>query len=280
MLLQAATPAFQDVFKSLFEDIAQYFHRYEVSSVDIIYVVQYLYDKVQKLLIGRVASSTTAPFKFPLVLDKVQVLGRLSDGAFLDSDRSTRRSILAPILHEFRRVSKMQDEDKVCVIPCSTGLSYCELEWSDGSSSRAKLSVDEFQAAKDASMIVDFPDWTHEESVSMYVERLGQVLGVEARAQLIDLFPDDVIKKLFRDFRDRPRPIVPIIEDMIMRTIQQRGESASTNSCTNWRRQMSPPTLARRSFFTATCALSLAECFSKLKLIRRHFPDTKTSGQP
>jgi len=217
MLLQVATTAFQDVFESLFKDVAEYFHRYDVSSVDILYLVQDLYDKVQRQLIGRVASSSTAPFKFLVVLDEAQVLGRLGDGSFLDSDRSTRRPILAPILHAFRRISMMQDEDKICVMPCGTGLSYYELEWAGGSSSGTKLSADEFKAAKSAAMVVDFPGWINEESVSTYVEQLGQALGVEARARLAELFPKDVIKRLFRDFRGRFRPIVSIIEDMIMK---------------------------------------------------------------
>ncbi|KAG0367157.1 hypothetical protein BGZ54_004332 [Gamsiella multidivaricata] len=215
MLLQAATPAFQDVFESLFQDISLVFHNRGSSNLNIIDLVQDLYDKVQKQLIGRAAFP--AHFKFLLVLDEAQVLSRLADGAFLDSDRKTSRPVLAPMLHAFRRVAKMQDEDKVCVIPCGTGLSYYELEWSGGSSSGAKLSADEFQAAKDASIVVDFAGWTNVDSVSSYLGRLGQALDVEARTRLADLFPDDVIKRLFRDFRGRFRPIVSIIEDIIMK---------------------------------------------------------------
>ncbi|KAG0247209.1 hypothetical protein BG011_001856, partial [Mortierella polycephala] len=145
-----------------------------------------------------------------------QILGRLSDNAFLDSDRETNRPILAPILHAFRHVAKTKDEDKVCVMPCGTGLSHFELQWAGGSASGAKLSNAEFEARKEASMIIDFPGWTDELSVSTYIEQLGQGLSEEARTQLAVLFPRPVIKRLFRDFRGRFRPIVSIVEDIIM----------------------------------------------------------------
>lgn len=74
------------------------------------------------------------------------MLGRFSDGAYLDSERRAAPPVLALILHAFRSVSS--DEDRTCVMPCATDLSRYELIRSGGVSSDAKLSKDQFEAAK------------------------------------------------------------------------------------------------------------------------------------
>jgi hypothetical protein len=215
MLLQVATPAFQDVFQSLFQDISQIFHERVVPSFDIVFLVQGMFDKVQKQLLDRTASSGTADFKFLLVLDEAQVLGRLHNNMFLNGDRITTRPPLAPVLHAFRRIAKERDENKVCVMPCGTGLSYFDLVWAGGSAYGQKLSGAEYEAAMKASMILDFPGWTREDDVSSYVKRLGHGLSGHARTRLARLFPSDGIHELFRDYHGRFRPIISIIEDII-----------------------------------------------------------------
>ncbi|KAG0353180.1 hypothetical protein BGZ54_002366 [Gamsiella multidivaricata] len=81
-------------------------------------------------------------------------------------------------------------------MPCGTGLSHFELVWAGGSASGAKLSNAEYEAEKDASMVIDFPGWVDEDSLDR-------------------LFPSIVIMGLFRDFRGRFRPIIPIAENII-----------------------------------------------------------------
>ncbi|KAI7829745.1 hypothetical protein BC939DRAFT_490080 [Gamsiella multidivaricata] len=209
MLLQVATTAFQDVFRSLFEDIAQRLHKYEVSGLNIIRLVLGLFDKVQELLLNRVDSSATQS-KFLLVLDEAQGLGRLADGYFLDSDLESTRPILAPILQAFRRVANNQD--RICVIPCGTGLSYYELVWSRVSAGGQNLSKGEYNALLATGMTLDFPGWTSVDEISSYVER-----GLDdiTRTKLTRLFPRHVVEELFRDYHGRFRPIISIIEDII-----------------------------------------------------------------
>ncbi|KAG0353181.1 hypothetical protein BGZ54_002367 [Gamsiella multidivaricata] len=85
MLLQVATPAFEDAFQSLFEVISRYFHEHLVSSF-IAYIVQ-------DQLLDRTEASALPHFKFLLVLDEAQILGRFPDNTSLDSDRKTSRPV-------------------------------------------------------------------------------------------------------------------------------------------------------------------------------------------
>ncbi|KAG0245542.1 hypothetical protein BG011_002766, partial [Mortierella polycephala] len=176
-------------------------------------IVQDQFDSVQKHLLGRAPSSSVLP-KFLLVLDESQILGRLPP-KFLDSDRETVRPILAPILHAFRRTARMLDEDKICVLPCGTGMSSYELKWSGGSASGAKLSKAEYEASKLSGMVVDFAGWTDIGSISTYLERLGQRLDDKAKARLACLVPQEAVMRLFRGLRGRFRPIISTIEDII-----------------------------------------------------------------
>jgi hypothetical protein len=164
-----------------------------------------LYDKVQRQFFSQAVSSTSAHFKFLLALDEAQVLGRLGNSAYLDSDHRTAPPVLAPILHAFRSVSS--DEDRTCVMPCATDLSHYELVRSEGASSDAKLSKDQFEAAKEVTIffIVDIPHLTDKTSASSYIDWLGRALGGEEKAWLANLFPKDMIKRLFWDFRGRFR---------------------------------------------------------------------------
>ncbi|KAG0247565.1 hypothetical protein BG011_001294, partial [Mortierella polycephala] len=212
MLLQVATPVFDDVFQALFQPISQYLHDNVVSS-SIMDIVQDQFDSVQKHLLSRAPSSSVLP-KFLLVLDESQILGS-HPPRFLDSDRETVRPILAPILHAFGRIVRMLDEDKICVLPCGTGMGSCELKWSGGSASGAKLSRAEYEASKLSGMVVDFAGWTDVGSISTYLERLGQILDDKAKARLACLVPQEAVLRLFRDLRGRFRPIISTIEDII-----------------------------------------------------------------
>ncbi|KAF9178796.1 hypothetical protein BGZ50_007463 [Haplosporangium sp. Z 11] len=213
MLLQVATPVFEDVFQALFLPISQYFHSHVVPST-IIDIVQERFRSVQKLLRGRTLSSATHS-KFLVTLDESQILGRLFSTAFLDGDDKTVRPVLAPILFAFQRIADPTSRGSICVLPCGTGLSSYELTWSEGSASGAKLSRTEYKASKLSGMVVDFAGWTDVDSISTYLARLGQGLNDEARQRLAMLFPSKAVLRLFRDLRGRFRPIVSTIEDII-----------------------------------------------------------------
>ncbi|KAK3836304.1 MAG: hypothetical protein J3R72DRAFT_477166 [Linnemannia gamsii] len=213
MLLQVATPAFEDVFQALFESISDYLHSHVVPST-IAIIVQQRFRKVHRLLRGRTPSSP-AHSKFLLILDESQGLGRLFPTAFLDGDLTTVRPVLAPILFAFRRLADETSQNNICVMPCGTGLSSYELAWSGGSASGAKLSADEYKATRLSEMVVDFDGWTDVCSISAYLERLGQGLNDEGRQRLDELIPEEAVKMLFCRLRGRFRTIISTIEDII-----------------------------------------------------------------
>ncbi|KAF9083847.1 hypothetical protein BGX29_002878, partial [Mortierella sp. GBA35] len=213
MLLQVATPAFEDVFQALFQPISDYLHSHVVPSI-IANIVQQRFKEVHKLLRGRTPSSP-AHSKFLMVLDESQVLGRLFPTAFLDGDLTTVRPVLAPILFAFRRLADAISQNNICVMPCGTGLSSYELTWSGGSASGAKLSADEYEASRLSEMVVDFAGWTDVGSISAYLERLRKGLDNGGRQRLDELVPEEAVKVLFRRLRGRFRPIISTIEDII-----------------------------------------------------------------
>ncbi|KAF8925315.1 hypothetical protein BGZ47_003361, partial [Haplosporangium gracile] len=174
MLLQVATPAFEDVFQALFQPISDYLHSHVVPSI-IVSIVQKRFREVRKLLRGQTKSSP-ALSKFLIVLDESQILSRLFPTAFLDGGLTTVQSALAPILFAFRRLADETSQNKICVMPCGTSLSSYELTWSGGSASGAKLSADEYEASRLSEMVVDFAGWTDVGSISAYLERLRQGL--------------------------------------------------------------------------------------------------------
>ncbi|KAG0211656.1 hypothetical protein BGX33_004159 [Mortierella sp. NVP41] len=109
-----ATPAFKDVFQILFRDIGCCIRNY---------ASQDLFDEVQQRLVDR---DTHLP-KFLITMDEVQVLSRIHKDMYLDSDSTTPRPVLAPILFAPRHVINDSALDKVCILPCSTGMSSYEL---------------------------------------------------------------------------------------------------------------------------------------------------------
>ncbi|KAG0366097.1 hypothetical protein BGZ54_005814 [Gamsiella multidivaricata] len=210
MLLQVATPAFMDVFQSLFKDINVYLHRHPISGF-ILNAVQELFDKVQKQLLDRTTSFDAAPFKFLVVLDEAQVLDRLFNGLYLDSNGTTPRPVLTPVLRAFRHITNTIDEHKVCVMPCGASLSNLDVDWSGGAGSGDKLSKGDFEAGASLDMIADFAGWTSEDSVACYVKRLGDTLSEDARMRLTHLFPREVIQNLYRDFTGRVRHMISVV---------------------------------------------------------------------
>lgn len=213
MLLQVATPVFEDVFQALFGPISQYFHNHVVPST-IMDIVQERFKNVQKLLNGRTPSFAVHS-KFLVILDESQILSRFFPTHFLDSDRETVRPILAPILFAFRHLADASAENSMCVMPCGTGLSSYELTWCGGSASGIKLSDEEFKAGRLSGMVVDFAGWTDVASISTYLDRLEQKLNDEAKARMAYLIPPEAIARLYRDLRGRFRPIISTIEDII-----------------------------------------------------------------
>ncbi|KAI8596281.1 hypothetical protein EDD21DRAFT_388736 [Dissophora ornata] len=75
MLLQVATPVFEDVFQDLFQPISEYSHDRVVSG-STMPIVQDQFDSVQKQLLDRTPSSSVLS-KFLLILDGSHILGRL-----------------------------------------------------------------------------------------------------------------------------------------------------------------------------------------------------------
>ncbi|KAG0227745.1 hypothetical protein BGW41_003689 [Actinomortierella wolfii] len=177
-------------------------------------IVQERFRKVQELLRGR-SSSSGAHSKFIVILDESQLLGRLYSESFFDSGMTTVRPVLAPILFAFGRLADCTSQDCVCVMPCGTGLSSYELDWSGGSASGAKLSEDEYRASRLSEMVVDFAGWTDVGSISHYLDRVRQSLDDKSRRRLDELVPEEAIKRLFRQLRGRFRPIISTIEDII-----------------------------------------------------------------
>ncbi|KAG0363877.1 hypothetical protein BGX24_004833, partial [Mortierella sp. AD032] len=218
MLLQVAAPAFRDIFQELFQSISEYLHSRLLTSTTMnsvmVIIVQEQFRKVQELLRGRSLSSGVH-FKFLVILDESQFLGRLFSEAFFDSDMTTVRPVLAPVLFAFRRLADGISHDSVCVMPCGTGLSSYALTWSGGSASGAKLSADEYKASRLSEMVVDFAGWTDLGSISNYLDRLRQGLDNRGRRRLDELVPEEAIRKLFRRLRGRFRPIISTIEDII-----------------------------------------------------------------
>ncbi|KAK5809582.1 hypothetical protein F5H01DRAFT_381910 [Linnemannia elongata] len=213
MLLQVATPAFVDVFQALFQPISDYLHSRVVPSI-IANIVQQRFREVHKLLRGRTPSSPVHS-KFLMVLDESQVLGRLFSTAFFDSDLTTVRPVMAPILFAFRHLADETSQNDICVMPCGTGLSSYDLTWSGEAASGAKLSADEYEASRLSEMVVDFTGWADVGSISAYLERLRQGLDNGGRQRLDELVPEEAVKKLFLRLRGRFRPIISTIEDII-----------------------------------------------------------------
>ncbi|KAK3836316.1 MAG: hypothetical protein J3R72DRAFT_203508 [Linnemannia gamsii] len=209
MLLQVATPAFEDAFQAFFQPIGNYLHSHVVPST-IAINVQQRFRKVHRLLRGRTPSHP-ALSKFLVVLDESQVLGRLFPIAFLNGDLTTVRSVLAPILFAFRRCADETSQNNICVMPCGTGLSSYELTSSGGAAYGAKLSMDECEASRLSEMAVDFAGWTDVVSISSYLECLGQRLNDGARRRLAKLVPPDAVLALFRDLRGRLLSIISTI---------------------------------------------------------------------
>ncbi|KAF9079996.1 hypothetical protein BGX23_002850 [Mortierella sp. AD031] len=94
-----ATPAFKDVFQILFRDIGCCIRNY---------ASQDLFDEVQQRLVDR---DTHLP-KFLITMDEVQVLSRIHKDMYLDSDSTTPRPVLAPILFAPRHVINDSALDK------------------------------------------------------------------------------------------------------------------------------------------------------------------------
>ncbi|KAG9064679.1 hypothetical protein KI688_002937 [Linnemannia hyalina] len=218
MLLQVATPAFEDIFHELFQSISTYIHiclpRSTTMNSTMAIIVQEQFRKVQELLRGRSPSSTVHS-KFLVILDESQFLGRVFSEAFFDSDMATVRPVLAPVLFAFRRLAEGTSQDSICVMPCGTGLSSYDLTWSGGSASGAKLSADEYEASRLSEMVVDFAGWTDVGSISAYLKRLRQVLDDGGKERLDEIIPEEAVKTLFLHLRGRFRPIISTIEDII-----------------------------------------------------------------
>ncbi|KAF9178089.1 hypothetical protein BGZ51_009272 [Haplosporangium sp. Z 767] len=119
------------------------------------------------------------------------------------------------ILFAFQLIADAIFQDNICTLPCGTGLSSYELTWSGFSASGAKLSKTEHEASKLSNMVVDFAGWTDVNSISAYLAHLGQEVNDEARQRLAMLVPSKAVLRLFRDLRDRFRPIISTIEDTI-----------------------------------------------------------------
>ncbi|KAG9319094.1 hypothetical protein KVV02_006539 [Mortierella alpina] len=217
MLLQVATPAFQDIFQKLFRLINNLIHvRHQAGTsvnMAMAIITQQRFERVQGL-IRSCSSPSTLHFKFLVILDESQVLGRLSSASFFDSDGTTVRPLLAPVLYAFRRLAGDASQD-VCVMPCGTGLGSYDLTWAGGSASGGKLTRKEYHSSKLSGMVLDFAGWANEAAISSYLGRLCQGLDNEARRRLTQLIPPEAISRLFRDLRGRFRPIVSSIEDII-----------------------------------------------------------------
>ncbi|KAK3828464.1 MAG: hypothetical protein J3Q66DRAFT_434995 [Benniella sp.] len=222
MLLQVATIEFLDVFNYLFNAIEVLTASTNPTADDIVLEIQLLYRKIQNQLLSRPVFSPLGQSKFLVMLDEAQELSRHRSGlAFLDSE-NVPRPLLAPIMHSIRRISQ---DSEVCVLPCGTGLGNDELTWSGGCASGIKLSACEFSMKVNNTEVVDFPGWVDEESISQYVQRLGNSLDQSSRNRLTELLPDPVIHRLFLDLRGRFRPIISAIEGIIEKDDPTQSES-------------------------------------------------------
>ncbi|RKP22701.1 hypothetical protein SYNPS1DRAFT_31673, partial [Syncephalis pseudoplumigaleata] len=174
LLLQAATPVFNDVFAALFRRIADLFHGASTLGSRIIDITQCMFDKVQQQLHGRPTASPLRQPRFILALDEAQALSRHSKGFFTDSSGKEARAIVAPMLHAFRRIANPGSPYKFCVMPSGTGLSRYELELTRGSAADDKVEPNDHEESEEAGMIKYFVGWADEDAVSDYVKRLGQ----------------------------------------------------------------------------------------------------------
>ncbi|KAG0246712.1 hypothetical protein BGX31_009841 [Mortierella sp. GBA43] len=226
MLLQVATPVFTDVFDDLFRKITGLFLKHDDMN-KIQELINTLFDEVQRQISSRPSFSPLGS-RFVVVLDEAQVLSRHPSGSvFLDSDNTTPRPILAPILYSFRRIDGRDQGSGVCVIPCGTGLSQYDLAWSGGSARGIKLSAEE-HVIKGNRIVVDFPGWVYEETVEEYLERLRLSVDTKSKDRLLELLPKAVVSKLFLELRGRFRPIISAIEDIIEANDPTRSEACIT----------------------------------------------------
>ncbi|KAG0272951.1 hypothetical protein BGZ95_011248 [Linnemannia exigua] len=235
MLLQVATPAFRDVFFSLFADIGLYLrtHYKDVSSLMMQSIVHERFESVQRLVRNRTSSAAAVHSKFLVVLDESQKLSKVFPTYFLDDrDSEMAQPVLAPILHVFMGLEeKWLDERKTCVLPCSTTVNTLyEPKWT-GDGSAQSDDNDDF-----SGMVVDFDGWTHVASVANYLERLGQGLDDDARerkARVERLIPPEAALRLFRNLRGRFGPIVSAIEDIL-----SENDPTAWEDCINFRVDM------------------------------------------
>ncbi|RKP26869.1 hypothetical protein SYNPS1DRAFT_27454 [Syncephalis pseudoplumigaleata] len=232
LLLQAATPVFNDVFAALFRRIADLFHGTSTLGSRIIDITQRMFDKVQQQLYGRPTASPLKQPRFILALDDAQKLNRHYNTSFEDTTGNKGQSVAAPILHAFRRIVNPGSPYKICVMPSGTGLSRYELEHFRGASADDKEEPNDHEESEEAGMIKYFPGWADEDAVFAYVKRLGQAVDDRARARLDELFQPHVIWQLYCHLHGRFRPLVATIERIIEAGDPSRWADV-IKSCTN-----------------------------------------------
>ncbi|KAF9910034.1 hypothetical protein EC991_007365 [Linnemannia zychae] len=206
MLLQVATPAFQDVFLELAGPVYQLLHRHEITTT-FVSLVREQFATVRRLLHGRTSSTSLAHSKFLLVLDESHQLSRFRQDYFVGLDGETVQPVLYPVLSALMDLEGCLDRNTTCVLPCNTGISSYEPQWmGDGSVSENGLS----------DMVIDFAGLTNVASITDYLKRLGGCLDDGARERLEKLVPPEVVLRLFRDMGGRFGHIVYVIQDIIM----------------------------------------------------------------
>ncbi|KAF9151680.1 hypothetical protein DFQ26_001160, partial [Actinomortierella ambigua] len=212
MLLQVCPEAFDaavpDVFDVVFRAILNAYHD-KAPLIPLPSLERLLQDRFRQFQ-GQLSSSTPDSLanKFLVVLDEAQALSDHGRECFVShADSRDLRSILFPIIHGLRNISKSGRD--YCVVTCGTGIGADELEILANSGNNA-ANLDQIN-----NRIVDFPGWETEDQVAMYINHLGDAMSEDDRVRLHTLIPEEAVKELFFRLRGRFRPMITVIEDII-----------------------------------------------------------------
>ncbi|KAG0208429.1 hypothetical protein BGX31_002333, partial [Mortierella sp. GBA43] len=214
MLLQVCPGAFDssipDVFDTVFRAILLAYHN-QKSALPFPSLERLLHDRFRQIQSQISSFSSDSPTnKLIVVLDEAQALSNHGRGCFVSlADHRDLRSILSPIIHGLRSISKRSQD--YCVVTCGTGIGADELDilrlGSFGGIGENLEHVD--------FRILDFPGWETKDQVAIYINNLGDAMSEDDRAMLHTLIPEEAVQELFFNLRGRFRPIITTIEDII-----------------------------------------------------------------
>ncbi|CAG8768406.1 12967_t:CDS:1, partial [Rhizophagus irregularis] len=132
---------------------------------------------------------------FPIIFDETQSLQMVLNGKFRSRyDPNEKRSLISPVIQTFKRPTPLFSGH--CAVACGTGLGLLSLGETLGSLGIAKpdLDIDKFTG---------FGRWRDIAHVKEYVSR-----------QIV--LTDNEYDRIYKLFRGRFRPIITIVEDVIM----------------------------------------------------------------